>query len=74
MDGSGYPKGLTGDEIPLGAKIVRIAESFDSITHKNIQGEVKDVEYALNELRSGANTKYDSELVAMFIKYIESIQ
>lgn len=69
-DGKGYPRGLTDDSIPLYAKIVSIAEAYDSITTRQPYREAKSPSDALQELYANRGTQFDEELV---IKFIDSI-
>jgi putative nucleotidyltransferase with HDIG domain len=65
-DGSGYPSGLRGEAIPLGARIVAIADAFDAMTsHRPYQTQRTPME-ALKELRRCAGTQFDPGLVECF--------
>ena len=66
-DGSGYPFGLKNDQIPLGAKIVRIADCFDAITTDRPYQQRKSWIEALAILRQISGTDLDPECVATFI-------
>jgi diguanylate cyclase (GGDEF)-like protein len=63
-DGTGYPDRLTADEIPLGARIVRVADSFEAMTSNRPYREAQSIEYALSELRLYAGTHFDAVAVA----------
>lgn len=63
-DGSGYPKGCRGEEILLGARIITVADVFDALTQRRRYREPMAVEAALEELREGAGTRFDPEVVA----------
>jgi len=69
IDGSGYPMGLKGDEIPLGAKIIAVADYFEAITAKRHYREPMDVDTALALLREGVGTHFDEKVVAGLISY-----
>jgi hypothetical protein len=67
FDGAGYPDGLRGDRIPLEARIVRIADAFDAMTHPRPYQEARSIEWALDQLRAGAERRFDPELVRIFL-------
>jgi putative nucleotidyltransferase with HDIG domain len=67
IDGSGYPDGLRGERIPLEARIVRIADAFDAMTHPRPYQAARSVEWALEELARYAGSQFDPELAALFI-------
>ncbi|HKD94055.1 MAG TPA: HD-GYP domain-containing protein [Gaiellaceae bacterium] len=58
MDGRGYPDGLLGDEIPLGARIIHVADSLDAMTTKRLYREEMSFEAALEEIRRGRGTDF----------------
>jgi diguanylate cyclase (GGDEF)-like protein len=62
-DGSGYPVGLKGMAIPMGARILRVADSFDSIISKRSYKKAFSREEALVEIQRGRNTLYDPQAV-----------
>jgi HD-GYP domain-containing protein (c-di-GMP phosphodiesterase class II) len=64
MDGGGYPYGLQGDQIPLMARIIAVADTFDAITTNRPYQSAMDVDYALDRIRSLAVTKFDAAVVA----------
>ena len=66
-DGSGYPRGLRGAEIPLAARIFAIADTFDSMTHDQPYRAAFPVETALSEIAANAGTSFDPELVGVFL-------
>jgi len=65
-DGSGYPEGLKGEEIPLGARIVRIVDSFDAMVAERPYGVTRTPQEACREIEKGAGTLYDPELARLF--------
>jgi putative two-component system response regulator len=65
-DGAGYPDGLAGEAIPLGARIVAIADAFDAMTTDRPYRKARDVDSALVELRRGTGTQWDPDLVERF--------
>jgi response regulator RpfG family c-di-GMP phosphodiesterase len=58
-DGSGYPNGLQGDKIPIGARILAIADSYDSMTHPHTQRPPMPPALALNEIERCSGTQFD---------------
>jgi putative two-component system response regulator len=65
-DGSGYPLGLSGEEIPLVARIVAVADGFDAMTTDRPYSTARSLEKAHQEINSGSGTRYDPEVVAAF--------
>jgi HD-GYP domain-containing protein (c-di-GMP phosphodiesterase class II) len=57
-DGSGYPDGLAGEEIPLGARIIHVADALDSMLTSRIYQAPRPVEEALAQLRAGAGEQF----------------
>lgn len=72
-DGTGYPDGLTGDEIPESARIVTIADVFDAWTTVRPYKKAWPVEKAFEEMRNVAGTHLDPRLVELFIGIREEI-
>lgn len=71
IDGSGYPDGLVGDEIPLGARIIGIADAYEAMTSDRPYRKALSREAAVGELKRGSGTQFDSELVEAFLEVIE---
>ena len=67
FDGSGYPKGLTGDSIPITARIFAIADVFDALTSRRPYKEPFSFERAIGIIEDGAGRHFDPALVATFI-------
>jgi polar amino acid transport system substrate-binding protein len=67
-DGSGYPDGLKGEEIPLESRILAIADSFSAMTSIRIYSVTLTKEAAIEEIKNGAGTQYDPKLVDIFLK------
>jgi hypothetical protein len=72
MDGRGYPMGLAGHEIPEFARVIAVADAFDSMTTTRSYREAKSIEFALGELRKGAGTQFDPVVVEAFIAAIKT--
>ncbi|MCL5061926.1 MAG: HD domain-containing protein [Nitrospiraceae bacterium] len=66
-DGSGYPDGLAGDDIPLEARILAVADVYDAITADRPYRIAMTRETAIDELKSGAGAKFDPTLVRLFV-------
>lgn len=62
-DGQGYPDGLSGTAIPLGARIVAVADAYDAIITERHYQPARDADATLNELRRCAGTQFDPEIV-----------
>ncbi len=66
IDGAGYPDGLRGDEIPLAARVLRIADTWDAMTTRRPYRDPLDAAVAMEELRAHAGTQFDADLVEEF--------
>jgi HD-GYP domain-containing protein (c-di-GMP phosphodiesterase class II) len=67
LDGSGYPDGLRGEEIPLGARIIAVCEAFDAMVTGRPYRSARSVADALHELERAAGTQFDPRVVAAFV-------
>jgi putative nucleotidyltransferase with HDIG domain len=72
MDGSGYPGGLTGENIPLMARIVHVADSFDSMTADRPYRTAPGKEYAISELKKYSGSQFDPMVVEAFLKVLNT--
>ncbi|GAA3474163.1 HD-GYP domain-containing protein [Nonomuraea roseola] len=70
-DGRGYPMGLAGDEIPEFARVIAVADAFDSMTSDRSYRGARPVEVAVAELHKGAGSQFDPEMVAAFVRALE---
>ncbi|MCA8991166.1 MAG: HD domain-containing protein [Planctomycetaceae bacterium] len=70
-DGNGYPNGMKGEEIPLAARIVAIADVYDALSVHRVYKEAYPHETCVEEIREGAGTHFDPTLVDVFLR-IES--
>jgi diguanylate cyclase (GGDEF)-like protein len=71
-DGAGYPDGLSGDRIPLGARIIFVTDAYDAMTTDRIYRAKRSSEAALAELERCAGTQFDPGIVAAFAEELES--
>lgn len=69
IDGSGYPKGLKGEEIPLGAKIIAVADFFEAITSKRHYREPMPLDTAFELLMDKSDIHFDRGVIEAFIRY-----
>jgi HD-GYP domain-containing protein (c-di-GMP phosphodiesterase class II) len=72
IDGSGYPEGLAGDQIPLGARIVAVAEAFQCMIRSTRYRRARPMEEALDELRRNSGTQFDPKVVDALLQLVES--
>ena len=74
VDGRGYPQGLKGDEIPLMAKIVAVADTFDAMTTDRPYQQAMKFEHAVERIQSFVGTRYDETVVEAFAQACEEGQ
>lgn len=74
LDGSGYPDGLTAEELPLGARIVAVADAFDAMTTVRPYRDAMCVEEALDELKRCSGTQFDGDVVDAFARLMSASQ
>lgn len=72
MDGNGYPRGLKGSEIPLGARIIAVVDSYSAMTEGRPYKKARSHEEALEELQKNSGQMYDPEVVDIFVGLFES--
>jgi HD-GYP domain-containing protein (c-di-GMP phosphodiesterase class II) len=72
MNGEGYPQGLQGDQIPMQARIVSVADTFDAMTTERPYQRAMDLSAALTRLKSFVGTRYDARVVAAFVAACEA--
>lgn len=70
LDGKGYPDGLMGEDIPLLARILHVADSFDAMTADRPYRESPGIEYAISELKRCSGSQFDSNVVEAFLRII----
>jgi len=69
-DGTGYPHGLAGDAIPIGARVIAAVDAFDALTSGRV-GHLPSVERANAELVRGAGSQFDPEVVAAWLRCVD---
>ena len=74
FDGGGYPAGLAGEDIPLAARIVAIADAFDAMTETRIYREGMKEDDALGALAERSGTYFDPHVVEVFLKHVPGIR
>jgi putative two-component system response regulator len=70
-DGAGYPDGLRGEAISLGARIVGLVDAFDAMSHGRPYRAARTIDQALGEIRREAGRQFDPELVPVFVEEVE---
>lgn len=70
-DGTGYPKGLKGEEIPLPARIIAVAESYDRMIHDSDNNKAMNQDEAIRIFRENAGTQFDPRLAELLVQMIE---
>lgn len=72
-DGLGYPDGLKGEDIPLGARIIAVADAFDAMTSDRPYRRALPVEAAMRELKRCAGTQFDPKVVRAFLEVFPTL-
>ena len=73
-DGKGYPLGVNGEEIPLGARIMAVADTYDAmISGRPYRKSVFTKEQVIEEIKSNAGTQFDPKIVDAFLRIIDSL-
>lgn len=73
-DGKGYPRGAAGEDIPVAARCLAIADSFDAMTTDRPYRKGLPIDYAREQIESGAGTQFDPELAKLFVKLINDME
>jgi len=74
FDGTGYPEGLVGDQIPIGAKIIAISDAYDSITSDHPYRKPLSNDEAKNELLKCAGKQFDPNLLSVFLDVLREME
>ena len=72
LDGAGYPYGLQGDQIPMMARIIAVADTLDAITTNRPYQSAMDIDYALERIRSLTVSKFDPQVVSALDSAVHS--
>lgn len=73
IDGTGYPRGLRGDEIPYEARLLAVADTYDAMTSDRPYRAALSDDEAISELESAAGTQLDSRVVAVMLEYLREL-
>lgn len=73
-DGTGYPNGIKGEQIPLEARIMALADVYDALVSERIYKKPFDKEISIDIIKKGKGTQFDPRLTDLFIKAIEKIE
>ncbi len=73
-DGTGYPEGLVGEEIPLEARIIAVVDSFDAMTTNRCYQQAFSVKEAIEELERCSAVQFDPQLTKLFIRLILQLE
>jgi HD-GYP domain-containing protein (c-di-GMP phosphodiesterase class II) len=73
-DGSGYPSGKAGEDIPLSARIMAVADVFDALVSKRSYKEPFTFEKSMDIIREGAGTQFDPQIAAVFVEAAEEVR
>ena len=71
-DGTGYPRGLSGEDIPIGGRCLAIADAFDAIVSKRPYKEAISISEALEEIERNLGKQFDPEIGRTFIELVKS--
>ncbi|MBO7402207.1 MAG: HD domain-containing protein [Lachnospiraceae bacterium] len=70
-DGRGYPEGLKGEEIPLFARIIGVADAFDAMTSNRVYRNHMDTDYVMNEMKRGRGNQFDPDALDAFLRLVD---
>jgi putative two-component system response regulator len=72
-DGAGYPRGLSGEEIPIEGRIVAVLDVFDAITHDRVYRPALSLDQALEIIRDGRGTHFDPDVLDVFLSVLDEL-
>ena len=70
-DGTGYPLGLSGEEIPLLARILAVADAYDAMTSDRVYRRALSPQAAIEEIGKNIGTQFDPQIAKLFIEFVE---
>ena len=73
-NGKGYPEGLAGEEIPLSARIMAVADVFDALTSQRVYKPAFSLEEAVRIIREDKGIKFDPKCVEVFLEAMPEVQ
>jgi diguanylate cyclase (GGDEF)-like protein len=73
-DGTGYPDGLTGEDIPLGSRLIAVCDSFDAMVTERPYSAARNYDDAIDELVRCAGTQFDPSVVAAFVRQQQNVE
>jgi HD-GYP domain-containing protein (c-di-GMP phosphodiesterase class II) len=73
FDGTGYPRGLKGEEIPLGARIFAVADALDAMVSDRPYRKALSIQYARDEIKRCSGTQFDPTVVEVFLSLPDSL-
>lgn len=73
-DGKGYPRGIAGEDIPISARCLAIADAFDAMTTERSYKKALSIEFAQSEINNQAGRQFDPTLASVFVNLIENNQ
>jgi putative two-component system response regulator len=69
-NGTGYPDRIAGEDIPVGARILHIAEAYETMIGERVYKEAYPKDKAIQELIDGRGTQFDPDLTSIFVEYL----
>jgi diguanylate cyclase (GGDEF)-like protein len=69
-DGMGYPRGIAGNEIPLAARILAVADAFDAMTQDRVYRKAMEPQLAMEEIQKNSGSQFDPQVVEAFLEYL----
>ena len=74
VDGTGYPLGLKGEDIPLKARIIAIVDAYDALTQERPYRKPRGHQQALAEIEAAAGTQFDPKLVDIYLQLMRAVK